>query len=554
MFVVFRRLPFRGGQKLIYLGLSILTIAFFDLPVTAAERIYFIYNSLNLSLQVEALELFAKEGKINQELEFYLRGVSSQDRENFRQALQQTYHFNPVQVYRFFRTPTGETILNNIGNLITIRGGINGKYAIRGALIQAAMDPHGLTILGFLRHFPTDIQLDTRQITKVFKLVETLNQANQTLVTTLAFLAEQETLNEPTVDYKTILDLRKPGPLAYQFQRISLKDSSRQRQFYVDFYSPQKWPPKPAHLIVLSHGLASRPSDYDAIAKHLASHGYVIAIPQHPGSDFQQVQAMLNGYSRKLFLVNEFIDRPLDISYLLDQLEKGKYAEFKGKLNLEKVGAIGHSFGGYTVLALAGGQIDFDNLKKVCHQDWNPNLSLLVQCRALELPQQIYNLKDERIRAIIAVNPMNSALFGQEGLSKINLPVFLVAGSLDPATPLVLEQGQAFTWLTSPAKYLGLVKGQAHLNFSKLDAGTQTLITSFAELTLPEQSLIDKYENALMLAFFSVYLRENEASRLYLQASYADYISQNPFEFYLIDSASESALKEVIKGLNLRFR
>ena len=36
---------------------------------------------------------------------------------------------------------------------------------------------------------------------------------------------------------------------------------------------------------MFSHGLASRPEDYAAGLKHLASYGYVVAAPQHPGSD-----------------------------------------------------------------------------------------------------------------------------------------------------------------------------------------------------------------------------------------------------------------------------
>jgi predicted dienelactone hydrolase len=262
---------------------------------------------------------------------------------------------------------------------------------------------------------------------------------------------------------------------------------------------------------------------------------------------------MLSGYSRELFQLQEFIDRPLDVTYLLDELERRNKSEFQSKLNLKNVGAIGHSLGGYTVLALAGGKIDFDNLTKACHQTWSPNPSLLIQCRALDLPKQVYNLRDERIKAVIAVNPINSALFGSKGLSEITIPVFLIAGSQDPATPLVLEQGQAFNWLKTSDKYLGLVKGQAHINFSKLDAGTQTLIKSFADLTLPEQWLIDKYDNALMLAFFQVYLHQNEQYKLYLQASYADYISQKPFEFYLINSTSDQALKQVFNQLQLSF-
>jgi predicted dienelactone hydrolase len=42
------------------------------------------------------------------------------------------------------------------------------------------------------------------------------------------------------------------------------------------------------------------------LAQQIASYGFVVALPQHPGSDFQQAQALLNGLSREVFDINEF--------------------------------------------------------------------------------------------------------------------------------------------------------------------------------------------------------------------------------------------------------
>ena len=75
----------------------------------------------------------------------------------------------------------------------------------------------------------------------------------------------------------------------------------------------------------------------------------------------------------------------------LDELEKIDriHIPFQGKLNLQQVGVFGQSLGGYTALALAGAKINFQQLKKDCTpnvlgETWN--MSLLLQCRALELP------------------------------------------------------------------------------------------------------------------------------------------------------------------------
>ena len=49
-------------------------------------------------------------------------------------------------------------------------------------------------------------------------------------------------------------------------------------------------------------------------------------------------------------------NRPKDVSFVLDQLTKlnAGDTDLKGKLDLQKVGVAGHSYGGHTVLALAG--------------------------------------------------------------------------------------------------------------------------------------------------------------------------------------------------------
>jgi len=52
----------------------------------------------------------------------------------------------------------------------------------------------------------------------------------------------------------------------------------------------------------------------------LASYGYVVAAPQHPGSDKIWLQDMLQDYHADIFDVHEFINRPLDISQTIDEL------------------------------------------------------------------------------------------------------------------------------------------------------------------------------------------------------------------------------------------
>jgi len=346
--------------------LSTIPVLVSVMPVEAAERIYFTYGPLNLSVKVDSLEEFAKTGNVNKELEFYMRGVSPEQQEQFRQALLQRSTLDPVTLYRFFKTEIGEDILTGLGDLIMIQGGSNGKFAIRGALYTAATSPDGLTLLNFLRKFPTNIQLNTDEIFLVADKLQGAVSLTTEMTNFIGNLSQKVAKKENSVNYEALPDLRQPGPFRVQQQILTLTDESRDRTLKVYLYKPQQWQNQKAPVIIFSHGLASKPEDFSRRAEHLASHGYVVAAPQHPGSDYTRLQEVFEGFYRNIFSVDEFINRPLDISFVIDELEKRNQPQFEGKLNLQEVGVYGHSFGGYTALAVAGAQIDFENLAKEC--------------------------------------------------------------------------------------------------------------------------------------------------------------------------------------------
>ena len=66
----------------------------------------------------------------------------------------------------------------------------------------------------------------------------------------------------------------------------------------------------------------------------------------------------------KTSLPREYVDRPLDISFTLDELERltAVGGAYQGRLDLNRVGMIGHSLGGYTTLAIAGAPINYSSV------------------------------------------------------------------------------------------------------------------------------------------------------------------------------------------------
>jgi predicted dienelactone hydrolase len=95
------------------------------------------------------------------------------------------------------------------------------------------------------------------------------------------------------------------------------------------------------------------------------------------------------GFHRDSLQAIEFVNRPLDIRFLLDELARKNAAELQGRLQMERVGVLGHySFGGYTALALAGATVDFNLVQQRCAPDAKLTMidtAALLQCRVLEL-------------------------------------------------------------------------------------------------------------------------------------------------------------------------
>ena len=539
------------NRWLVSLTVGVSATAFMAMPLKAAEKIYFYYSPLIDSVRVSSLELFAEEGTVNQDLGFYLKlaGVKEEEKKLFRELLTKKIEVEPVVLSRLLNTDEGERLLNSFGKVINIQGGGNGQYALRGAIVAAAFDEEGLTLMNFFRQLATNVQLDLRKAIALQKDLELIVEATKSFAVKIAQLSEQEIAQEPSTNFAQLSDLRQLGTYGIKQQTWTLTARDRERKMYVNVYQPEQWRSGKTPVVIISHGLGSRPEEFTDKAKHLASHGFFVVLPQHPGSDTLYAKEFQTGFHPDIFTINDFIDRPLDISFTLDVLEKRNSTEFESRLDLENVGIYGHSFGGYTALAVAGAPTpNFEQLKRDCAREiLEFNTALLLECRALKLERQDYNFRDERIQAVVASNAVNASIFGEQGLSQIQIPIALGAGSYDPATPFVFEQARSFPWLDASERYLVLEEGKTHIDLSKLDGGAARLLKMAPELALPSPQMISNYETAMTLAFFEVYIANNDDYRTYLQPSYAAYLSEGEdFKTYMITGASSDNLTQAI--------
>jgi predicted dienelactone hydrolase len=541
----------RRPQRWMAAGLALGTTLWASLPTLAAEEVFFRYGPLERSVRISSVEALVNEGRIEDDLTLYLDlvGLSESETETLRQTLDRPLPLDGVLLSRFLYTDLGEELLAQVGAIVRTRSGQNGLLALRAALVQAATSPEGLSPLSVLRYLPVDMEIDVTDALAVADAVDRVIAATTDAIVQLETLSAEQIAQDSPIDYAELVDLTAPGPAQVKIQRFDLTDNSRDRQLYVDVVRPQQWRGQ-APVMVFSHGLSSSPEAWHPWASHLASHGIVVVLPQHPGSDAQKVLTFQAGLTQDIFEAQEFIDRPLDITFVLDQLERLNPTEFENRLDLAEVGVGGHSLGGYTALAVAGAEINLAYLEPVCSDRFlHLNPSILLQCQALQQPWPTYDLRDSRVTSVMLFNPVSSSIFGPEGLAAVAVPVMVMAGSHDPATPAVFEQFRTFPWFTSDSRSLALIEGQAHVDLSELDAGLSTLFEGLPWLSLAEPEVVDRYLNALSLAFVGRYTGHRPEYSLYLRSGYAQYLSDEQTFGMVMVNAGTDVDRELIRPL-----
>ena len=143
--------------------------------------------------------------------------------------------------------------------------------------------------------------------------------------------------------------------------------------------------------------------------------------------------------------------RATDLSAVIDALLDDK--AFSSQIDPAHIGAAGHSLGGYTVIAVAGGVTDPARIQAFCRSPAAdalcappPNVLDLRQKSLARLSsdpdfRQRYSkagnsYRDERVRAVFAMAPGLWPVFTPESLGKIPIPVAIVTGSADESVPI----------------------------------------------------------------------------------------------------------------------
>lgn len=541
------------------------------LPARSAEKIYFDYGFLGRVLPTSSLEAFAEDGTVDAELAPYLNDMSPASQQEFQRILSTPLPSlslgipeqigNPVVLSQWLHSPIGDLLLATTGLLIQTRGRQNGQQALRAAIVLAAADPAGLSLINVIRLYPTEgIRLNLPQILALSEAINTNIDTTEWLVNAAIQGSEATAANDPALDYSALPMLAETGQFQVERRSLLLRDNQRDRTYPADLYLPADLSAieGPIPVMIFSHGYGDTRTHPETIAaaRSLAASGFAVAVPEHIGSHKAYQDNLVRGLTHESFEAMEFINRPLDIRFLLDTLEQQNDTDFQGRLQLDRVGLIGHSFGGYTALVAAGATVDIDRLQQQCDLEAdiapdNVNLALLIQCRLLELtesPQAIQqltdgSLSDERVGLVIALAPLSN-LFGEQGMGQVQIPVVIMGGAYDIATPIVLEQLTAFQWLNIPEKYFYLAENLSH---------TSDLTRAVLDLVYPRGDVVENFNETeewlfnltvtLLIAHGNHYLLGDESYRPYLTSAYVEAVSVEPTRLHLLRSASQLSVR-----------
>ncbi len=262
---------------------------------------------------------------------------------------------------------------------------------------------------------------------------------------------------------------------------------------------------EPRPVILFSHGLGGSREGYAYLGEYWASHGYICIHLQHIGSD-ESVWRDVSRQERLQALrdatkdVSNSMNRPLDVFFVIDKLEQLNADDtslWHNKLDLDRIGMAGHSYGAFTTMAVAGqAYVGRDGKSR--------------------------SVGDERIKAAIVMSAQapKRPEYYDESYSQIKIPMYFMTGTHDTSmiTPetKAADRRVAFDHMPTsaeggPDSYLVTFTNGDHMVFSGR--------TRRAWNRGPggDDALFQKHIKESGLAFWNAYLMDSEQDRHWLR-------------------------------------
>jgi predicted dienelactone hydrolase len=174
-------------------------------------------------------------------------------------------------------------------------------------------------------------------------------------------------------------------------------------------------------LVVLSHGSGGNAASLGWLSTELARNGFIVAAPNHLHST--------SGDSIPVESIKIW-ERSQDISALLDSLIADP--QWSKLIDRDRIGAIGFSLGGTSVMLVAGAQASVTSFADYCKsavgKDSGCNWFLRGGVDLSKVDPDAFDgrYRDPRLSAIVAVDPGFAMAYQPESLKAMNLPTLFV--------------------------------------------------------------------------------------------------------------------------------
>jgi predicted dienelactone hydrolase len=273
---------------------------------------------------------------------------------------------------------------------------------------------------------------------------------------------------------------------------LTVQDADRGREIPIRVYLPPATGAAP--VVLFSHGLGGSRENNPYLGRHWAARGYVVVCLQHAGSDEtvwrdvplgQRLAAMRRAANAQNTLL-----RLQDVPAVIDQLEAWNSDDdspLRGRLDLDRVGMSGHSFGAVTTQGVSGQRTP--------------------RGRAL--------FTDSRIKAALPMSPNAPSAGGDPAqlFGEVAIPWLLMTGTRDTALvgdATVESRLAVYPALPPGGKYELVLHEAEH--------------SAFGDRALPGDSTARNPNHhrvilALSTAFWDAYLRDDSRAKNWLDGT-----------------------------------
>ncbi len=218
----------------------------------------------------------------------------------------------------------------------------------------------------------------------------------------------------------------------------------------------------PHPLLLLSHGYGGSWRNLNWLASLMAEQGYIVAAVDHPGTTTRDKNEQ---DARQLWR------RPQDLLRVTNGLIASP--EIAGEVDTQRIAAVGHSLGGWTVIEMAGGRFDVGRFQSDCRH--HAELAGCKLIRPLGIDGKgagkmlAAEARDPRIKAVVSLDLGLARGFSPASLQHITIPVLIMAAQADSdELPAKLESGWLAVYIPGAKKRYVSVEGATHFSFMQL--------------------------------------------------------------------------------------